>query len=157
LQRAVDRLLSLSRAAGLLGTSLAARTDEKESPMSSPHDVHVSYTDPAIDGGDPTLGHALERVFEAQQRLVVRRVDLLIEEITAKLRALLPLSLGAVAAAIAAFAGWFYAMAGAIDALDEHFPRPTVEIAIGVIHIAAAAVATRLLFRPRPRKPEVPS
>lgn len=49
--------------------------------MSSLHDVHVSYADPGITSEDPTLGDALERVFEAQQALVVRRVDLLLEEI----------------------------------------------------------------------------
>jgi hypothetical protein len=119
------------------------------------HHVHVSYSDPAIDGEDPTLGHALERVFEAQQRLVVRRLDLLIEEISAKLRALIPLSIGAVAAAVAALAGWFFVMAGAIDALDDHFARSTVEIAIGALHIAAGAVATWFLFRRR--EPEIPS
>src|SRR5262245_13996356 len=50
-------------------------TRRREPTMSSLHDVHVSYTDPATAGGDPSLGHALERVLEAEQALVVRRLD----------------------------------------------------------------------------------
>lgn len=39
--------------------------------MSSAHDVRVSYSGPAVSSEDPSLGDALERVFEAQQALVV--------------------------------------------------------------------------------------
>jgi protein-S-isoprenylcysteine O-methyltransferase Ste14 len=94
-------------------------------------------------------------VFEAQQALVVRRVDLLIEESTAKIKSLVAISVGAAAGAIAAFAGWFIAMAGVIDALGGHFPRPAVEIAVGALHVAAGAALAYYLFRRR--TPEVPS
>src|SRR5262245_8420613 len=124
--------------------------------MSSLHDVHVSYSDPAITGADPSLGHALERVIDAQQALVVRRLDLLIEEISAKLRSLVAISVGAFVGAVAALAGWFIAIAGAIDALDDRLPRSGVEIAIGLLHIAAA-LFFYLFYLRRPRTPEVPS
>ena len=123
--------------------------------MSSFHDVHVSYRDPAVPGEDPSLGDALERVFEAQQALVVRRLDLFVEEITAKARSLVTVSVGALAAAIAAVAGWFIAIAGVINALDDHFPRSAVEIGIGALHIGAGVALLISLFRRR--APEVPS
>jgi hypothetical protein len=133
----------------------AEQTSERA--MSSFHDVQVSYNDSAVPGGgDPTLGHALERVFEAQQTLVARRIDLLIEEATAKLQSLVAISVGAAAGAIAALAGWFFVMVGVIDALDDRFPRSGVEIAIGALHIAAGAALAYYLFFWR-RTPEVPS
>lgn len=122
--------------------------------MSNLHDVRVSYSDPAVTGEDPSLGHALERVFEAQQALVVRRLDLFIEEITAKAKSLVTISIGTLAGAIAAFAGWFIAIAGVINALDDHFARSTVEIAIGALHIGAGIA---LILYLRRRTPEVPS
>jgi hypothetical protein len=123
--------------------------------MSSLHDVPISYSDPAITGDDATLGHALERVIDAQQALVVRRLDLMIEEVSTKVRNLVAFSVGAFVGAIAALAGWLIAIAGLIDALDDRLPRAAVEIAIGLLHIAAAAA---LFFHlRRPRTPEIPS
>ena len=123
--------------------------------MSSLHDVHVSYSDPAITSDDPSLGHALERVFEAQQALVVRRVDLLIEEMTAKLKSTLALSVGVFASAIAALVGWLIAIVGVVDGLDDQLPRSAVEIAIGLLHIAGGAAL--FFYLRRPRTPEIPS
>jgi hypothetical protein len=119
------------------------------------HDVRVSYRDPAVAGEDPSLGHALERVLEAQQGLVVRRIDLLLEELTAKAKGLVSLSIGAIVGAIAALAGWFIAIAGVIDALDDHFARSAVEIAIGLLHLGAGIALIFYLLRRR--TPEVPS
>src|SRR2546425_10530602 len=71
--------------AWLLGTPLAVaslRVREGRA-MSSLRDVRGSYGDHAISDEDPSLGNALERVFEAQQNLVVRRVDLLVEQLNA--------------------------------------------------------------------------
>jgi hypothetical protein len=123
--------------------------------MSSLHDVRVSYRDPAITGEDPSLGHALERVLEAQQGLVVRRLDLFVEETAAKAKGLVTISVGALAGAIAALAGWFIAIAGVIDALDDHFSRSWVEIGTGALHIASGVALLLYLFRRRP--PEMPS
>ena len=123
--------------------------------MSSLHDVHVSYADPEITSEDPTLGDALERVFEAQQALVVRRVDLLLEEITAKAKGLVSLSVGAIVGAVAALAGWFIAIAGVIDALDDRFARSALEIGMGMLHVGAGIALVFYLLRRR--IPEVPS
>ncbi len=122
---------------------------------SSLHDVRVSYRDTVVSGEDPSLGDALEHVFEAQQALVVRRVDLLLEEITAKAKGLVSLSVGAIVGAIAALTGWFIAIAGVIDALDDHFARPAVEIAMGALHVGAGIAFVFYLFRGR--TPDVPS
>ena len=123
--------------------------------MASAHDVRVSISNPAVSGEDPSLGDAIERVFEAQQALVVRRVDLLLEELTAKAKSLVSLSIGVIVGAIAAIVGWFIAIAGVIDALDDHFARSAVEIAMGVLHVAAGIAFIFYLFRRR--TPEVPS
>jgi hypothetical protein len=117
--------------------------------MSSLHEVHVSYGNPAIPGEDPSLGNALERVLEAQQTLIERRVDLRLEQLTAKASRLFSAGIGALVGAIAVLAGWFYAIAGVIDALDDHYPRFGVEIGVGVVHIAAGAALTLCLSRRR--------
>jgi hypothetical protein len=121
---------------------------------SSLHDVRVSYRDPVASGEDPSLGDALEHVIEAQQALVVRRVDLLLEEITAKAKGLVSLWVGAIVGTVAALAGWFIAIAGVIDALDDHFARSAVEIAMGALHVGAGIAFVFHLFR---RRTEVPS
>jgi hypothetical protein len=131
------------------------RRGAEEEAMSSLHDVHVSYTDHPITSEDPSLGNAIERVFEAQQSLVVRRVDLLLEEITAKAKSLVTLSIGAIVGAVAALAGWFIAIAGVINALDDTFARSALEIGIGALHIGAGIALIYYLFRRR--TPEVPS
>jgi uncharacterized membrane protein YqjE len=123
--------------------------------MSSLHDVRVSYSDSAVTGEDPSLGDALERVFEAQQSLVVRRVDLLLEEITAKAKSLVSLFVGAIVGALAALAGWFIAIAGVIDVLDDRFARSAVEIGMGMLHVGAGIAL--VLYLLRRRIPEVSS
>ena len=123
--------------------------------MSSLHDVRVSYSDSAVTGEDPSLGHALERVIEAHQALVVHRLDLLIEETTAKAKSLVTISIGALAGAIAALAGWFLVIAGVIDALDDQFARSNLEIAIGALHIGAGIAL--IFYLVRRRAPVVPS
>ena len=120
---------------------------------SSLHDVRVSYRDPVVSGEHPSLGDALEHVFEAQQALVVRRVDLLLEEITAKAKGLVSLSVGAIVGTVVALAGWFLAIAGVIDALDDRFARSAVEIAMGALHVGAGIAFVFYLFRRR--TPEV--
>jgi hypothetical protein len=127
----------------------------EEEAMSSLHDVRVSYRNPAVVGEDPSLGDALEHVLDAQQALIGRRVDLLLEEITAKARSLVSLSVAAIVGTVAALAGWFIAIAGAIDALDDHFARSAVEIAIGMFHVGAGIAFVSYLLRRRTT--EIPS
>lgn len=65
------------------------------------------------------------------------------------------LSIGVIVGAVAAIVGWFIAIAGVIDALDDQFARSAVEIAMGVLHVGAAIAFVSYLFRRR--TPEVPS
>ena len=97
------------------------------------------------DDRDATLGKALERVLEAQQDLVLRRASLMIEELIAKASRFVSRSLIAAVGCLLAIAGWIFAMVGAIDALDVYFARFAVELAVGVLHIAAglAMIAVR--------------
>jgi hypothetical protein len=117
-----------------------------EEPVASPHQD--------IRHQDIRVGDALERVFEAQQLLVVRRIELLVEKVAADgwsffattVRTLLGTVI-ALAGWFVALAGWFVALAGAIDALDDYFPRDAVEIALGLIHVAAGTAIA--LYRRR--------
>ena len=79
----------------------------------------------------PSVGDALERVTEAGQRLVVRRIDLFVEEA----RALLQSGLGTAGGAVFALAGWFLIVAGILDVLGRYFPRFAVEIGLGTLHV----------------------
>ena len=114
--------------------------------MASPQQVRVTVADRSIDAEDPTLGSALERVLEAQQDLVIRRAGLLVEELVEKGTSFVADALLAALGVAIAFAGWFFAIAGLVDALDDYFARFAVEIAVGVVHVAAglAIVFARL-------------
>ena len=116
--------------------------------MASPHEVRVTIGDRHAMNGDATLGSALERVLEAQQDLVVRRASLLMEEWIAKASDFASSSVLAGVGVVFALAGWFIAMFGLIDALDAWFARFAVELAVGVLHIAAGAA---LIFARRIR------
>ena len=119
--------------------------------MSSLRDVRVSYGDHAISDEDPSLGNALERVFEAQQNLVVRRVDLLVEQLNALGGNFVSAAVSALLGSLAALGGWFIAMAGVVDTLDDYFARSAVEIALGMIHVGAGVA---ILFHRRLRSRE---
>src|SRR4029450_13248303 len=69
--------------------------------MSSLPSSHVSTRDPVADGADPSFGNALERVYGAGQELIVRRIDLLVEELAAQGRSLLAASVGTIFGAMA--------------------------------------------------------
>jgi hypothetical protein len=79
---------------------------------------------------DPTLGHALERVVDAGQTLIGRRIDLLVEEeLSALGTRLLSSFVSTVLGGALALVGWLITMAGIVDALDDYFARHVVEIA----------------------------
>jgi protein-S-isoprenylcysteine O-methyltransferase Ste14 len=102
----------------------------------------MSNGDPAADGADPSFGKALERVLDAGQTLIVRRIDLLVDELSARGRSLLTAAVGAIALLM----GWFFVVAAVLDAIDDYFPRFAVEIVAGVLHVgvgAAIAIARR--------------
>ena len=106
--------------------------------MASPHEVRVTLGDHAIHDADAaTIGSALEHVFEAQQDLVIRRGRLMLEEMLEKASDLVSRSLFAAIGSLLAVAGWFIAMVGLVDALDDYFARFAVELVLGAIHVAA--------------------
>ena len=115
--------------------------------MSSLPSSHVSYGDPVADGADSSgFGNALERVYGAGQTLIVRRIDLLVEELAAQGRSLLAATVGTIFGAMALLVGWFFIVAGVVDAIDDYVPRFAVEIVVGILHVgvgAAIAIARR--------------
>ena len=105
--------------------------------MASAQDVPVTLGDHAISEHDASLGSALERVFELQQELVVRRADLLLEKLVAQTWSLASGALLAVLGSAFALIGWGIAMVGVVDAFDGYVARFAVELAVGAINIAA--------------------
>ena len=117
--------------------------------MANPHEIQATLGDGAFtDDENATLGSALERVLEAQQDLVIRRVGLRAEELVAQITSFISGSLVAALGGAIAIAGWFIAMLGLVDALDRYFARFAVEIALGAIHVA---VGVAILFARRGR------
>ena len=110
--------------------------------MSSLPSSHVSNGDPVADGADPSFGNALERVYGAGQELIVRRIDLLVEELAAQGRSLLAATAGTIFAAMAVLVGWLFVVAGVVDAIDDYVPRFAVEIVVGILHVGVGAAIT---------------
>jgi uncharacterized membrane protein YqjE len=103
-----------------------------------------TYGDSRAAGENAGLGNALERVYEAGQGLIVRRIDLLAEEIAEQARSVFVSSLAITIGVVVALVGWFIAIAGIVDAFDDRFPRFAVEIVTGVLHAGVgAAIAVR--------------
>jgi hypothetical protein len=115
--------------------------------MASLPDATAHYRDSALAEDDPKLGHALERVVDAGQTLIVRRMDLLVEELSSLGTHLLASLVNTVLGGVLALVGWLITVTGVIDALDDRFARHWVEIAIGVLHIGIGAAL--LLWRRR--------
>jgi hypothetical protein len=111
-------------------------------------DLPKSYGDSPAAGGDARLGNALERVYEAGQGLIVRRIDLLAEEIAEQARSVFTSSLAITIGVVVGLVGWFIAIAGIVDALDDRFPRFAVDIVTGILH---AGVGAAIVVRARQR------
>ncbi len=114
--------------------------------MSSLSSSQVYDGDPVEDGEDPSFGNALERVYGAGQELIVRRIDLLVEELAAQGRNLLAAAVGTIFGAMALLVGWIFVVAGVVDAIDDYVPRFAAEIVVGILHVgvgAAIAIARR--------------
>ena len=123
--------------------------------MSSLPSSHVSNGNPVADGADPSFGNALERVYGAGQALIVRRIDLLVEELAAQGRSLLAASVGAIVGAVVVLVGWFFVVAGVVDASDDYVPRFAVEIVVGILHVGVGA-AIVIAGRQRPAQTASP-
>lgn len=83
---------------------------------------------------DLGLGQAVEHVYEAGQALIVRRLELSMAEARLFARN----GFGFAFAGVVAFAGWFYFIAGLIDALARDYPRFAVEMSVGGFHVVLA-------------------
>ena len=79
--------------------------------MSSLPSSHMSNGDPVADGAESSFGNALERVYGAGQTLIVRRIDLLVEELAAQGRSLLAASVTTVLGAVGVLVGWIFVVA----------------------------------------------
>jgi len=120
--------------------------------MASPHEIQVTLGNGngGITDGNATLGSAVERVLEAQQDLVIRRASLMIEELIANASDFISRWLLVTVGILVAIAGWFIAMVGVVDALDDYFARFSVELVVGAIHVAAGV---SMIFARRMRSP----
>jgi hypothetical protein len=78
------------------------------------------------------LGETAERVYEAAQALVESRVELLLAQARAWARG----GAGVGVGLLFALAGWFYFVAGVIEALARDHPRFAVQMGVGGAHVA---------------------
>lgn len=83
---------------------------------------------------DANVGEAALRVYEAGQALTLQRFELWLAEARMFARS----GAGILLAASVAFAGWFYFVAGVIDALAREYPRFAVEMSVGGFHVVLA-------------------
>jgi hypothetical protein len=95
--------------------------------------------DSEIARGDQSVVRAAERVVDAGQTLILRRIDLLVEELRAHHWSLFTFAIAALAGVATAVAGYFVALGGIVDWLDDYYARSGVEIAVGALHVAVGA------------------
>jgi len=85
------------------------------------------------------MTEALERTVEAGQSLFAGRLELIIAEARMLVRdGGLSLLVGALG-----LAGWVYLMRGVTGGLSQHIPRFSVELALGLAHVAVAMILLR--------------
>ena len=108
-------------------------------------------TGAARDGAG--VSQALERVHETGQTLLVRRLELLISEVSLEARALIDEArtlfgsgMLAVAGILVALGGWIVTVAGILRWAEAMVPRFAAEISVGLLHcLVGAALAWRFL------------
>ena len=61
------------------------------------------------------------------------------EELAAQGRSLLAAAVGTIFGAMALLVGWFFVVAGVVDAIDDYVPRFAVEIVVGILHVGVGA------------------
>ncbi len=106
--------------------------------MALPRSDDRAVYEPVADE-EPSVAEALERVYEAGQGLLVRRLELLFEQG----RDLLAATLTAQAGAVFALAGWALILAGALLGLDEGAPRRIGIFAVGAAHLLGGVLIVR--------------
>jgi hypothetical protein len=74
---------------------------------------------------------ALERIYESSQSLVIRRIDLLVEEA----RQLVQDAALGITGCLIALLGWMHVMEGAVAALSRIMPHPGAEFVVGGLHV----------------------
>lgn len=83
---------------------------------------------------EANVGEAALRVYETGQALTLQRLEFWMAEARMHARS----GAGALFAACVAFAGWFYFVAGVINALAREYPRFAVEMSVGGFHVVLA-------------------
>ena len=106
-------------------------------------ETHHSYPLPTLPEEDPSVAEALERVYDAGQGLLMRRLELLLEEG----RGLLIYALAAGAGLLVAAGGWALVIAGALVALDPGPPRLIAAVVIGCAHLATGVIVAYRALR----------
>lgn len=116
-----------------------SRTEAHPARVQSPTRAPSRYPH-RVPGDEPSIGEALERVYEAGQGVLASRIERLSEDLAGQGRLLLVSAILVGSGALIALAGWAIVVAGALDAADEWVPRYTAEIAIGAVHCLVGAI-----------------
>jgi hypothetical protein len=99
--------------------------------LAAPYELRRQMPTARRDAG---IGEACDRVFEAGQQLIVRRLEL--GALEARMLARSGIALGL--AALVGITGWLYVLSGLVDALARSQPRFAVELGVGAFHVALA-------------------
>ena len=85
-------------------------------------------------GDQPSHGvrKALERIYESGQTLLIRRIDLLVEEA----RMLVQDTVLRIAGGVIVLLGWIRVMNGMVDGLARVMPQHWAEVSVGALHVA---------------------
>lgn len=94
---------------------------------------------PLARGEEPGVSEALERVFEESQALLVRRLELLIEQG----RDLVGDSLVAASGVLVALTGWWVLIFAALSAVPDARTRAIAAVAVGLVHVVAGLFVAR--------------
>lgn len=77
------------------------------------------------------MKRAVERIYESGQNLLIRRIDLLVEEAR-----MLALDAGlAIAGGLIVLLGWVRVMNGAVEGLARVMPHHGAELVVGAVHV----------------------
>ena len=89
------------------------------------------------------VAEALERVYEAGQGLLMRRLELLLEQA----RSLLASTLAAQSGLLVGLAGWGLIVASVLQALEPGTSRTVGMLVAGVLHLAAGGAIAYFAMR----------